>query len=138
MSQKRASRSIPSHGAQDPQRFSKDTCTASLSMVGQSQASTSILQVRWVVAGQPAIVAKYMVSFQDSASQASLTQFSLAETGRSEPGRRVDGMSDQRLSAVISDVNAVQSRGDFFILPVNMQTSTPLPTMVPSQIVASF
>ena len=39
--------------------------------------------------------------FQDQADRAILTQTSLAEAGRSDPGRRVDGTSDQRLSAVM-------------------------------------
>ena len=137
MAQKHTSRSPSSYGAQDPQRFNKDPFIASLPIVEQGQASTFIFLVRGVVAGQPAIAASDIVPLQDSASQASLTPFSPAETWRSDPGRRVDGTSDQRLSAVISDVNAVQSHGDLFNLPMNMPTWTPLPTMVPSQMVAS-
>ena len=125
-------------------------------MVEHSQATGFSFPVRGPKAGRAASPVESIAPLQDSASQASLTPFSATGAGRSDPGRPIDVTSDQklsavssdgverqpltdhasrqRLSAVISDVNAVQLQGDIFSLPLNMPTWSQLPIMVPHSV----
>ena len=113
------------------QFLNKDTFSVTLQIVEQRQAKGFSFPVRGPEAGRAASPVESMPPLQDSASQASLTPFSATGTGRSDPGRLIDVTSDQRLSALISDVNAVQSQGDLFSLSLSMPTWLQSPISVP-------
>ena len=120
--------------AHSSRSLNKDTFSATLPKVEQRQAKGFSFPVRGPEAGRAASPVESMPPLQDSASQASLTPFSATGTGRSDPGRPIDVTSDQRLSAVISDVNAVQLQGDLFRLPLNMPTWSQLLIMMPHSV----
>ena len=111
--------------------FNKDTFSATPPMVEHSQAHGSSFPVRGPKAGRAASPAESIAPLQDTASQASFTPFSTTGTGRSDSRRLIDVIFDQRLSAVNSDVIAVQSQGDLFSLSLSMPTWLQSPISVP-------
>ena len=82
----------------------------------------------------PVKPSRIIYHFQEQADRAILASTSSAEAGRSDPGRQVDGTSDQRLSAVSAD----QPKGDIQSLPLSLPEWAPWLQIVPSQSVASL